>query len=203
VIGLLDHLGVSRAVVGGTGLGSTIALRTTLAHPDRVSATIVISAEDIEDDEAKGAETALFDAFAARARTDGIEAAWEPILPSLAPVIRTLVRDAIPRCDPASLAAFAALGHDRAFHSIEDLAPIITPTLIIPGIDERHPTALAEEVVRLLPHGHLADVTLSTDLRTAHDLAAAVAPAIRKFLATHPASIGNTGCGVSGQFTSS
>ncbi|MGW2051542.1 alpha/beta fold hydrolase [Streptomyces sp. NPDC001858] len=42
LVALLDHLGVDRAVVGGTGLGSTITLRTALAHPDRIRAGILI-----------------------------------------------------------------------------------------------------------------------------------------------------------------
>jgi pimeloyl-ACP methyl ester carboxylesterase len=39
---LLDHLGLDRAVVGGLSLGAGIATRLTLAHPDRVSALIVV-----------------------------------------------------------------------------------------------------------------------------------------------------------------
>jgi len=96
---LLHHLGARRAIVGGTGLGSTIALRTAAAHPERVSALVLISVEDIEDDAAKEAEIELMDAFAERVRTGGIEAGWKPILPTLAPVIGALVRDAIPRSD--------------------------------------------------------------------------------------------------------
>lgn len=184
VIALLDHLGVRRAILGGTGLGTTITLRTALAHPDRVQATILISVEDIEDDEKKLAEIEFLDAFAARVHSEGIEAAWKPILDNLAPIIGTLVRDAIPRSNPASIAAAAAIGHDRSFRSVDELAPITAPTLIFPGIDERHPTALAEAVARILPNGQLAPITLSADLHTAEDLARAFAPTIRDFLAT-------------------
>ncbi|QRK90304.1 alpha/beta hydrolase [Saccharopolyspora erythraea] len=74
VVDLLDHIGVDRAVVGGTGLGATVAMRTAAAHADRVAGTVLISVEDIEDDEAKRAETAFMDAFAERVRTEGIEA---------------------------------------------------------------------------------------------------------------------------------
>jgi 3-oxoadipate enol-lactonase len=183
VAALLDHLNIPRTVVGGTGLGATIAQRTCVDHPNRVQAAILISVEDIEDDQAKQAETAMMEAFAARVRADGIEAAWEPILPTLAPVIGTLVRDAIPRSDPASIAAAAAIGHDRAFRSVDDLATISTPTLIIPGMDARHPAALAETLARVLPDGYLAPVAFSADLRTADDLAEKLAPAIREFLA--------------------
>ncbi|MCO1577189.1 alpha/beta hydrolase [Crossiella sp. SN42] len=188
VLALLEHLGVPRAAVGGTGMGATITMRMALAHPGRLTAAVLISVEDIEDDAAKAAETAFLDAFAERARTQGIDAAWAPVLPELAPVIGALVRDAIPRSDPASIAAAAAIGRDRAFASVEELAGITVPTLIFPGIDHRHPGALAEELARLLPAGRLAPTAFSAELRTAEDLALAVAPAIREFLAEVPAS---------------
>ena len=184
VIALLDHLGVQRAIVGGAGLGTTITLRAAVAYPERIQAAILISVEDIEDDEKKKkAEIEFMDAFAERVRTEGIEAAWAPILPQLAPIIGTLVREAIPRSDPASIAAAAAIGRDRSFRSVDELSMIAAPTLIIPGMDDRHPRALAEALARTLPNGRLAQASLSEDLETAEDLGRAFAPAIRDFVA--------------------
>lgn len=182
LIALLDTLGVRRAIVGGAGLGTTIGLRTAVTSPDRVRALVLISVEDIEDDEAKEAEIAFMDKFAARVRDEGIEAAWAPILKDLAPVIGSMVRDAIPRSDPASIAAAASIGRDRAFRSVGELAVIAAPTLIIPGTDWRHPTALAEELARVLPRGQLVPAVDIADLRTADDFAHACAPTIRSFL---------------------
>lgn len=182
VISLLDHLGAPRAIVGGAGLGTTIALRTAVAYPGRVHAMVLISVEDIEDDEKKAAEIAFMDAFAERARNEGIEAAWAPILPELAPLIGTLVRDAIPRSDPASIAAAAAIGRDRSFRSIDELAVIAAPALVFAGMDERHPAKLAEDLANLLSQGQLAPVRLSGDVRDAEGFARAFAPAIRRFL---------------------
>ncbi|ROP37272.1 alpha/beta fold hydrolase [Saccharothrix texasensis] len=183
VTALLDHLEVETTVLGGTGLGSSITLRTCLRHPARVRAAVLISVEDIEDDRAKAAEVDFLDAFAARVRTHGIQAAWSPILPTLAPVISNLVADAIPRSNPDSIAAAAAIGHDRLLRSITELADMTTPTLVIPGIDQRHPTAIAEAVAATLPHGRLATTAISDDLRTAEDLATAFEPPISAFLA--------------------
>jgi 3-oxoadipate enol-lactonase len=182
VVALLDQLGVRRAIVGGAGLGTTITLRVAVAHPDRLAAAVLISVEDIEDDRAKEAEVAFMDAFAERVRTAGIEAAWEPILRNLAPIIRTMVREAIPRSHPASIAAAAAIGRDRSFRRVEELAVIRAPTFIIPGIDERHPTALAHELARILAAGELAPVMLSPDLDSVEAFARALAPPIRAFL---------------------
>jgi 3-oxoadipate enol-lactonase len=183
VIALLDHLGARRAIVGGAGLGATITLRAAVAHPERLLGTVLISVEDIEDDEQKQAETAFMDAFAARLRAEGIHAAWAPVLDDLAPVIGAMVRDAIPRSDPASIAAAAEIGRDRAFRHPDELAGISCPTLIFPGMDWRHPAALAAHLARVLPEGRLAGVTLSDDVRTAEDFARVCAPPIRDFIA--------------------
>ncbi|WP_199748865.1 alpha/beta fold hydrolase [Amycolatopsis sp. WAC 01376] len=79
--------------------------------------------------------------------------------------------------------AAAAIGHDRSFRSVDELAAITAPTLVFPGMDERHPAALAENAARVIPDGRLAPASLSSTLRTAEDLADAFAPAIRRFLA--------------------
>ncbi|MGV9922476.1 alpha/beta fold hydrolase [Nocardia rhamnosiphila] len=105
VTALLHHLGAERASIGGMCLGSTITARAATAYPERFAAAISISLEDIEDDAAAFAETVT---------ARGVEAAWAPILPGLVPVIGTLVREAIPRSNPAGIAAAAAIGRDRA-----------------------------------------------------------------------------------------
>lgn len=42
VIGLLDHLGVEKSILVGNSAGGTVAMQTTLAHPERVSALILV-----------------------------------------------------------------------------------------------------------------------------------------------------------------
>lgn len=41
VVALLDHLGLERAVVGGTSLGANVGLEMAVRHPDRVEALFV------------------------------------------------------------------------------------------------------------------------------------------------------------------
>lgn len=183
LLSLLDALHLPAADLIGAGLGGTVALRTCLAAPERVRRAVVISPEDIEDDQAKAGEAALMDKFAERVRADGIEAGWSLFLPLLVPLIANLVRDAIPRSDPASIAASAAIGHDRAFGSPDELAAVEGSVLIIPGADERHPATLAARVAEQLPRGSLAPVGMSKLMRTADDLASAFAPVIRNYLA--------------------
>ena len=183
VAALLDHLGYATAVVGGAGLGATIALRTGLSHPDRVSALVLISVEDVEDDVAKQAEIEFMDAFAERVRKQGIDAAWAPILPELAPVIGAMVRDAIPRSHPGSIAAAAAIGRDRSFRNIDELAAIAVPTLVFAGIDFRHPVELAHRLATTLPLGQRGEASFSPETVTTEQFAQAFAPPIGRFLA--------------------
>ena len=163
-------------------MGGTIALRVGLEHSDRCLALVVISLEDIEDDAAKQAEIRFMDDFAERVRTSGIEAGWAPVLPTLAPVIGSMVADAIPRSDPSSIAAAAAIGRDRSFTSVGDLARISTPALIFAGMDHRHPEALARAAVRELPNGRLAQATMTAEIIDAVGFGEAFAPPIADFL---------------------
>lgn len=182
VVSLLDAFGIDRAVVGGAGMGGTVALRLGLEHSERCLGLVAISLEDIEDDDAKEAESRFMEDFAERVRTQGLEAAWRPIIPTLAPVIGAMVADAIPRSDPASIAAAAAIGRDRSFRSVDELAAISAPTLIFSGMDYRHPQATAEAAVSVLPHGCLGEVAMTADMVDADGFGEAFAPAIDDFL---------------------
>jgi 3-oxoadipate enol-lactonase len=188
VVSLLDHVKMRAAVIGGAGLGTTISLRTAAAYPERIAGLILISVEDIEDDEGKLAEVTFMDAFAERVRTRGVEAGWEPILPDLSPIVGTMVREAMQDADPASLAAAAAIGRDRAFRSVDELLVVEAPTLLFAGADWRHPAALARRLAQQLPRGRLGKASMSEDLRTTPDFARAFAPEISAFIRElHPA----------------
>ena len=41
VVGLMDHLGIAEAVVGGTSLGANVTLETLVAAPDRVRGAVI------------------------------------------------------------------------------------------------------------------------------------------------------------------
>lgn len=51
--GLLDHLGVERAVVGGMSQGGFIALRFALAHPERTAGLVLIDTQSGQEDPEK------------------------------------------------------------------------------------------------------------------------------------------------------
>ena len=160
------------------------SLRTCLQHPRIARSAVIISAEAIEDDDDKAADAKLMDRFADRARARGLQAAWELCVPHLQPLIANLVTEAIPRADAQSAAAAAAIGHDRAFATAEELRRINTPTLIIAGDDPRHPAQLACTLVDVRPQGVLAEATMSDLLVNADDIAHAFGPTIEQFPAT-------------------
>lgn len=137
-IAVMHALDATSTHLVGAGLGGTIALRPCLQHP-RVARSAVISAEAIEDDDEKAADAELMARFADRARSRGLQAAWELFVPHLQPLIGNLVTEAIPRTDAQSAAAAAAIGRDPAFATVEELRRTDAPTLIIAGDDPRHP----------------------------------------------------------------
>ncbi|MFE7775515.1 alpha/beta fold hydrolase [Streptomyces sp. NPDC057445] len=184
VAALLSHLGLQEVALGGVGMGGTVTLRAAAAYPQHILAGVVIGAEDV-DAGVRDGEAARTDSCAAHFRHNGTDSARKSVPPDLAPVTGNPVRDALSRSDPASIAAACAIRRDRAFTSIADFADIPVPTLIIPGSGHRRRAALAEEIARTLPHGHLAGVTVSADLCTADDLAQRMAPALWAFLTTH------------------
>jgi hypothetical protein len=93
-----------------------------------------------------------------------------------------MVREAMRDADRASLAAAAAIGHDRSFRSIEELVVVKAPTLLFAGADWRHPAALARRLAQSLPRGRLADASMSDELQTTEDFARAFAPEIGAFV---------------------
>ena len=81
-IEIMHALDATSAHFVGAGLDGTIALRTCLEHRHVARSAVIISAEAIEDDEDKAADTELMDRFANRARSRGLQAAWELLCPS-------------------------------------------------------------------------------------------------------------------------
>jgi pimeloyl-ACP methyl ester carboxylesterase len=53
--GLLNHLGIARAVIGGTSQGGFVALRFALKHPERVAALVLLSTQAGAEDPAEAA----------------------------------------------------------------------------------------------------------------------------------------------------
>jgi pimeloyl-ACP methyl ester carboxylesterase len=69
--GLLDHLGIERAVIGGMSQGGFVALRFALKYPERVSALVLIGTQaGVEDPEKVAIYEVMLDVWVAEGLND-------------------------------------------------------------------------------------------------------------------------------------
>jgi len=79
--GLLDHLGVERAVIGGMSQGGFLSLRFALQHPDRVIGLILIDSEaGLGDSEKRRQYEMMTDVWATDGPSDMIAATTAAII---------------------------------------------------------------------------------------------------------------------------
>jgi pimeloyl-ACP methyl ester carboxylesterase len=169
IIGLLDHLGIDEAVVGGTSLGANAALEAAVQAPDRLRGAIV---------EMPVLDNALL----------GCAIAFAPLLVGLTfgrPVAEVVARVArlVPRGhsylgdvgldwisqDPGpSGAVLQGLFFGRVAPPREERTTIETPALIIGHPrDPVHPFSDSDMLVRELPNGRLLEANSILELRVA------------------------------------
>lgn len=148
VVALLDELGVERAVVGGTSMGSAVALRFALRHPGRLRGLVVMSPLY------PGADRALSDAALVAMRTMaaageralalGVDA-LRPLFETLPPPVRSVALEMLQGFDAESVAAttrFLAT-NEQPMRSAAELTAITVPVLVLPGADAQHPREVA------------------------------------------------------------
>jgi pimeloyl-ACP methyl ester carboxylesterase len=164
---LLDHLGLDRAVVGGTSLGANVGLEFAAWHPDRVKGLFV---------EMPVLENAL----------TAVAVIFTPIIVGLrfgAPIFRAVARatSRIPRTnyfvdlvldwirqDPApSVAVLEGLLLGRSAPPQEDRLRLDAPALVIghPN-DPLHPFNDADELVEEMPNARLVNASSILEWRT-------------------------------------
>ncbi len=176
--GLLDHLGIQRAAIGGVGQGGFVALRFALRYPERVAALLLIGTQaGVESPDKVATYKAMFDAWESEGLNDQLAltcagiilgsdwsgrgpwiAKWRQWTPSLLrPAFRTLVgREDI---------------HDR-------LGEVKAPALVIhgtadPGIDLELTQRLCSELadcrglVIVEGAGHACNLTHPEEVNTA------------------------------------
>lgn len=179
-IGLLDHLGIDRAVLMGGCIGCSMALRTAVRHPDRVAGVVAYSPAGgaryrlsqhrrfarhlaYVDEHGLGAVVELAHAGTETFSTDPRVGPWAAVI----------------RGDEAFATAYAAFDVDRYRDLVsgmarlqfdrdsvpgveaEDLLTLDVPVLIVPGDDTSHTRSAAWFLRECLPAGELWDVPVA------------------------------------------
>jgi len=156
VIGLLDHLDIREAVVGGTSLGANVALEVAVAAPGRVRA-LMLEMPVLEN--ALPAAAAAFVPLALSLRIShrlmGVVAAVTRRIPRTHHLIDILI-DFVRRDPVASLAVLDGLIFGRVAPPISERRLLKHPTLVIghPS-DPIHPFSDADRIARELENAQL------------------------------------------------
>jgi pimeloyl-ACP methyl ester carboxylesterase len=161
-VAVMDAAGHRRAAVVGQSMGSATAIALALAHPERVSALVVVTPAHLG---RPSADLARWDRLA-----DGLESGGpEGFLAALGPLtlderwreaVRTVILQRIGRHEHPEAVAAALRGIPRsaAFDGLGALSGIAVPTLIVgsrDGADPDHPLAVAEDYARRIPGARL------------------------------------------------
>lgn len=143
IAGLLDATGAARAVVGGLSLGGYMSLAFYRAHPDRVTALLIIdTGPGFKKDEAREAWNRRAADTAERFERDGLS-----VLASL-----SRERSTVSHRDAKGL-AHAARGmlSQRDARVIEMLPDIRVPSLIVVGADDTPFLAASDYMAAKIP----------------------------------------------------
>jgi pimeloyl-ACP methyl ester carboxylesterase len=162
VSALLAHLGIERAAIGGSSMGSAVALRCALSRPQQVLGLILIApvypGQDRELTEAQSAAMQALGEAGALALERGVEALI-PLYARLPAPIRERAITMLRGFDAASVATTTRLlaSNAQPFSSVQELGALQIPTLIVPGTDPQHPAQVAELYARHLDHSRLTE----------------------------------------------
>lgn len=161
-LGLLDHLGIDRFLVMGCCIGCSYALKLIEAAPQRVVAAVL--------EQPIGVSEANRDLFAR------MRGAW-------AGEVTAGRADADPETVDRFLAAMWAgdfvVSVDRAA-----ISGALVPLLVLPGIDDYHPTATGREIASLAPDARVVEPWKDTP-----EHIAAATDEVRRFLIGHTSGV--------------
>jgi pimeloyl-ACP methyl ester carboxylesterase len=154
-LGLLDHLGIDRFLVMGCCIGGSYILKLIEQAPDRVVAAVLEQPIAVDDSNLE-----LF---------EGIRRPWADQLLATRSDIDALTMDEF----------LAAMWRDDFVVSVtkDVVAACPSPLLVLPGVDDYHPTAAGREIATLAPHAQL--------LEPWKDRPEQSTDAVRRFLLAH------------------
>jgi len=155
VVGLLDRLGIERAVVGGNSLGGHVAITVALSRPERVAGLILTGSSGLFERSFSRNVPHVPSQEYVRMKME--EIFYDPALVTPAWV------EAVRRVVTTRATALRVLQFARAAkrESLEERLPeVAAPTLLVWGKDDRvTPVEVAERFHRLIPGSELAYIT--------------------------------------------
>ena len=165
LIAVLDQRGVDRAVLAGASMGAHTLLWLALQAPERVAGLVVITPAYDPAVNADADRLARWDALADGLEQGGIEgfiaAQGRPNVPeSWQETVLKVTRQRLSQHEhPRAVAdALRAVPRSRPFDSIDELAGISAPVVIVASADEPdpgHPQAVGEAYASAIPGARL------------------------------------------------
>jgi len=159
---LLAHLGIERAAIGGSSMGSGVALRFALSHPERTAGLLLTAPVFAGTD--RGLSPAQAEAMRGMGEAGQIalERGVEALIPlynRLPVVVRERAVEMLKSFDAASVATTTRLlaSGKQPFDSAAELSKLTVPALVIAGTDAEHPVEVAELYKNHIQHAQLAD----------------------------------------------
>jgi pimeloyl-ACP methyl ester carboxylesterase len=162
---VLDATGVRRAVLAGASMGAHTALRFALEQPQRVAALVLITPSFDPGAERDPVELARWDKLAEGLRQGGVEGFVRAYDLAAVPerwretVAKVLRQRLAAHEHPGAVAdALQAVPRSRPFESLQELAAIEIPTLVVgsrDAADPGHPLAVGELYARTIPYARL------------------------------------------------
>ena len=180
MVGLLDHLGIERAIVGGISMGAAVALRVAVEYPQRCSA-LILSRPAWTDGAMSAKARAAYQlvarllsagdwqssATATLERSDILQE-MEAVCPDAAKSIRSQLQSVVndPRSRESAVIRLRRLPCCRGLEGgLETLAAVQCPTLILAAAGNPiHPLGFARLLADHLPNCRLVQIAPKSPL---------------------------------------
>jgi pimeloyl-ACP methyl ester carboxylesterase len=165
---VLDRAGVQRAVLAGASMGAHTLIWLALNRPERVGGLVLITPAFTAGAETDPARLAHWDALAGGLREGGIDGflveygrgGWDRIPERWRETVIKVIRQRLALHEhPEAVAdALHAVPRSRLFGSLDELAAIDVPTMVVASDDEadpEHPQAVGEAYAAAIPGARL------------------------------------------------
>jgi len=174
-IALIDHLGYDQVVVGGVSMGAGTALHAALELRDRLDKMVLVIPPTGWEERAPQVD--LYEQMARVVEAKGPKAliAASAEMPPPDPFVGTSEHadrraGSLGSADPARLAACFRGAAFADLPSLEAIASIATPTLVLAWSgDPGHPVSTAEQLGEALPNVHVSIASTRADFDTWSD----------------------------------